>query len=208
MKNQFQYASYYNCDTIDVEKGCVRLESMCKLVGFSEAIIDESINYLFNTLDLHVFLSKAGLKWTSRISQSSLSALIRCKKYPAKVITYGVVELKRQLMQLIKMTAKDPQAPFPSDKTDLYDGFNAPAMALPPICHQGAPYRNRHMVGLLCKPNRDIYSYLLGSKLKDAPSVYKRSIGEMNRKHIPFTTEAFVNSNFIQYSTLAKDGNR
>lgn len=124
MKKQFQYTSYTGMNN---RIGRVRPESTCKTVVLSEAGTTELISKTDNTLDSDEINHKAGLKWISYTLQSSFNDPLCGKKYRATVIANGVLELKRQLTQLINLIKEEPQVPFSCRAYGQYCGFDSSA---------------------------------------------------------------------------------
>lgn len=118
MKKRFQYTSYANMNN---RIGRVRPESTHETVVFSGAGTTKTEN----TLDSDEINHKAGFKWISYKSQSSFNDPLCVKKYRATVIANGVLELKRQLTQLINMIKEEPQVPFSCRASGLYCGFDS-----------------------------------------------------------------------------------
>lgn len=124
MKNRFQYASYHGTDSHLARE---RSKSTCELVAFSGASIAELISKIQSVLDADEINQEKGLEWISYASQNDFNALHGVKQYRATVVAYGVLELKRQLTQMIKMIKLNPQVPFSHEAAGLYYGFGSPA---------------------------------------------------------------------------------
>ncbi|MDA8141474.1 MAG: ACP S-malonyltransferase [Desulfobacteraceae bacterium] len=81
---------------------------------------------MHRVLDGEDICHTSGIKWISYHSQSIYSDAQSPKKYRAAVVAYGVLELKRQLAQLIKMIEEKPHEAFSFDAAGLYYGFGEP----------------------------------------------------------------------------------
>lgn len=124
-----------------IEPGRDRSEFICELVVFAEANAAELLERIYHTLNSEEIVHPAGLKWISYHSQEIFNQSPSKKQYRAAVVTYGVIELKRQLSQLVKMIEENPHQPFSYPAAGFFYGFGSPEGKLAYLFPgQGAQY--------------------------------------------------------------------
>ncbi len=106
--------------------GLDRADSIGELVVFAGRNVEELKGAMRRVLHSEEICFPSGVKWISFHSQQKFNSAQSNRRYRAAVVTYGVLELKRQLPQLIKLIEANPREPFSHDAAGLYYGFGAP----------------------------------------------------------------------------------
>ncbi len=108
------------------KEGKDRAESIYELVVFANSDVASLLENIKRVLNGEDILHPNGLKWIAYHSQDVFSNEVSDGRYRVAVVAYSVLDLKRQLAQLIKMIEENPDESFSYDAAGMFYGFGSP----------------------------------------------------------------------------------